>query len=103
MKPGLDDLGDPAVDDRAGVDDDVRLAGGRARRLGARPADEADGLGGDQQVLALGDRQADHPEPEEDRDAPSGSHDPERLREVGERQAEQEAHQQADRAGQRRR
>ena len=27
-EPGLDDLGDPAVDDRARVDDDVRVAGG---------------------------------------------------------------------------
>ena len=32
-EPGLDDLGDPAVDDRAGVDDDPRLA----RPAGSRP------------------------------------------------------------------
>ena len=31
-EPGLDDLGDPAVDDRAGVDDDVRIADRRRRR-----------------------------------------------------------------------
>ena len=36
---------------------------------GARPADEADRLGGEQQVLALGDGQAEHPEPEEQRHA----------------------------------
>ena len=67
---GLDDLGDPAVDDRARVDDDARVA-----RLapGGSPADgrrtRPDRLGGDQQVAPLGHGQADHAEAEEDRDA----------------------------------
>ncbi len=69
-EPGLDDLGDPAVDDRARVDDDVGVAGcGRGLRRRPRPADEADRLGGEQQVLALGDGQPEHPETEEQRHA----------------------------------
>ena len=37
--------------------------------LGVRPADEPDGLGGDQQVLPLGDGQSEHAEAEEERHA----------------------------------
>ena len=70
MKPGLDDLGDPAVDDRARVDDDVRVArpaaGGRRSASGRRTRPIASAAM--QQVLALGDGQAEHPEPEEERD-----------------------------------
>ena len=55
---GLGDLGDPAVDDRAGVDDDVGVA--RPARLVVRlgPAEEAERLGRGGQVLPLGDRSA---------------------------------------------
>ena len=67
---GLDDLGDPAVDDGARVHDDLRIAlAGAARRSAVRRPEEPDRLGGDEQVLALGDGQAEHPEAEEDRDA----------------------------------
>ena len=69
MKPGLDDLGDAAVDDRARVDDDVRVADAASppRRPVGRP-DEPDRLRGDEQVLALGHGQPEHPEAEEQRD-----------------------------------
>ena len=70
MKPGLDDLGDPAVDDRARVDDDVRVARRAAAvPVRARPPEEPDRLGGDDQVVPLGDGQAEHAEPEEERHA----------------------------------
>ena len=68
-EPRLDDLGDPPVDDGAGVDDDVRLAGDAAGAFGRRAPDEPDGLGRDQQVPALGDGQAEHPETQEQRHA----------------------------------
>ena len=93
----FDDLGDPAVDDRAGVDDDVRIAdaAARCRRVGSGRADEPDRLGGEEQVVALGDRQAEHPEPEEQRD-PSGSQVPSGASKLRQRQPEQQAHQQPD-------
>ena len=69
MKPGFDDLGDPAVDDRAGVHDDARVALDRSPLALAVSADQAHRLGGDQQVASFGDRQADHPETQEDRHA----------------------------------
>ena len=70
MKPDLDDLGDPTIDDRAGVDDDVRIADRRlVAGVGTRRSEEADGLGGHEEVLSLGDGQSDHAQAEEDRDA----------------------------------
>ena len=92
MKPGLDDLGDPAVDDRARVDDDVRLAlEGRPLPVGRGPPEEADRLGRGHEVGPLGDGQADHAEAEEQRYA---ERQPlaEGPADVRERQAQQEAH-----------
>jgi len=62
----LDDVGDPAVDDGARVDHHVRLA--RVRRaLGRRAPEDADRLGRQNEIVALGNRQAGHPEAQEDR------------------------------------
>ena len=97
MKPGLDDLGDPAVDDRARVDDDVRVARrAAAAALGAGSPDEPDRLGGDEQVLPLGDGQARASRARGTSETPSGSHVPSGPAKCDERQAEQEAHQQAE-------
>ena len=51
-EPGLHDLGDPAVDEHARVDDDVRVALGLLV-LGAGPADQARALGRRDQVARL--------------------------------------------------
>ena len=60
-----------------------------------RAPDEPDRLGGQEQVGALGHRQAEHPEPEQQRD-PQRQPGPQRRVEVGERQPEEQAHQQPD-------
>ena len=65
----FDDLGDPPVDDRRGVDDDARLTGSVLRPKILRPPEEADRVGGHDQVTALCDGQPEHPESEEQRDA----------------------------------
>ena len=75
-EPGLDDLGDPPVDDRAGVDHDAWFATDRSQRVPVpRGAQQPDGLGRDQEVLPLGNGQAQHPEPNRS-EIPSGSHAP---------------------------
>jgi hypothetical protein len=95
-EPGFDDLRNPSVDDRARVDDDVRIArGSRPIRVGNRPTDDPDRLGRKEQVVAFRDREAEHPEAEEERDA-ERQPCPERRRERCERQPQQEAHQQSD-------
>ena len=92
----LDDLGDPAVDDRARVNDDARVARSPVvGSLGALPMEEPDGLGGDEEIAALGDGEAEHPEAEEERDAERQPR-AERIGELGQRQAEEQAHEQAD-------
>ena len=96
MKPGLDDLGDPAVDDRARVDDDVRvaLAGAASpRRRGRRTRPIASAAASRSSRLATVSPTMPSPRNSE---TPSGSHVPSGSGERGERQAEQEAHQQAD-------
>ena len=60
-----------------------------------RPADEADRLGGDEQVASLGDGQPEHPEAQEERDA-ERQPGPERRGQARQREAEQQAHQQAE-------
>ena len=67
----------------------------RPRRLRAGLRNDADRLGRDQQVLALGDRQAEHPETEEQRDA-QRQPGPDGGAERRQRQAEQEPHEQAE-------
>ena len=91
----VDDVGDPAVDDGARVDHDLRLAAPRGLSSGVALADEAGGLGGGHEVLALGDGQAEHPQAEADRDA-DRQVAPVRLRQLCKRQAQQERDQQAD-------
>ena len=96
----FDDLGDPPVDDRARVDHDVGIApAGRCRGFGILPPDDADRLGRQQQVGALGDRQPEHPEAEQERDA-ERQPGAERRIEVRQRQPEQEPHQQPDQEAQ---
>ena len=95
-EPGFDDVLDPSVDDRARVDDDVRIARRRDRfPVVPGPSDEPDGLGGDDQILALRDGQAEHAEPKEERHA-DWQPRPERRRKECQRQAEQQSHQQAE-------
>ena len=94
QEPGLDDLGDPSIDDRAAVDEDVRGPGSPAGfRIGS--PNEPDGLGGHQQVLSLRHGQADHAEPEEERD-PDRQVQTEGLGERREGRPEQQPHEQAD-------
>jgi len=62
--------------------------------LRRRPADDPDRLGGEDQVVAFGDRQADHAETEEERHAQRQPR-PERIRKGRQRETEQQAHQQA--------
>ena len=66
-----------------------------ASSSGLRPPEEPERLGGRRQVLPLGDRQADHAEPQDQRDR---QRQPvaERWGQVRQRHPEQQAHQQAD-------
>ena len=92
-EPGVGDVGDPAVDDRARVDEDP----GHVAALPARRdmADDAQRLGGADEVVALRDGQADHREAEEDRD-PERRDRADRRREVRQRQADEQPQQQAE-------
>ena len=54
-----------------------------------------DGLGRDQEVLALGDHETEHPEAQEDRDAEREQLAPGRGQ-AGQRDAEQQAHQETE-------
>ena len=96
MKPGLDDLGDAAIDDRAGVDDDARspAASWPAPGLGAARMSPTASAATDQ-VPPLGDGQTQHPEAEEQRHA---ERQPvaERVGEGRQREAQQQAHQQPE-------
>ena len=55
MKPGFDDLRDPAIDDRARVHDDPRLAPALRGSSACSERAQPDRLGGDEQVLAFRD------------------------------------------------
>ena len=93
-EPGLHDLRDPAVDEDAGVDHDPGT-GLLGHRLTTRPAHQARTLGSRDQVEALGDDQAHHAEPQEQRD-PQREPRAQRALDLGEGQAQQEAQQEAD-------
>ena len=90
----LHDLGDPAVDDGAAVDDDVRVTA-LAGRLRVRPADQSECLRGNEQVLSLGDRQADHSQAEKEGD-PDRHPRSERVREGCQRRPEEQPHEEAE-------
>ncbi len=92
---GFDDLGDPAIDDGAGIDHDVRVAlSWTGRAGGATAAHQTHGLGRGDQVTPLGHRQSQHAEPEEDRD-PQGSPLADRPLDLPEGEAQEQTHEQA--------
>ncbi len=95
-EPGLDDLGDPAVDDRGRIDDDARHPGTRLGTSVVGPPKEPDGLRGHDQVPSFGDGESEHAETEEQRDTERERVTP-RRREVRERDAEQQPHEQTER------
>ncbi len=95
QEAGFGDVSDPAVDDRAGVDDDRRRTPARPVGLLATPLEHTHGLGRNDQVVALGDRQTGHAEAQRDRDA-ERQPGPERRRERRQRKPEQEAHEKPD-------
>src|SRR3972149_4905896 len=82
----------PPVDDGAGVDEDALPT---SAALAARSGEEPQRLRCGQQIVPLGDRRAEHAQPEHDRHA-DGEEAPEGLLEGRERQTEQETHEEAD-------
>ena len=61
----------------------------RGRGVGRGTTDEPDGLRREEQVLAFGDGQTEHPETEE-QGHPEGQPRPERLREVGQGETQEQ-------------
>ena len=75
---------------------DPRLAAGhRDAAIWGRWPEEADRLGGDEQIPALGDGQPEHPEAEADRHREWQPRPP-RRRQAAERQAKEQPHQQPE-------
>jgi hypothetical protein len=93
-KARVDYVCDSAVDDGARVHDHFRLAAGRLVLSVDSPQDPR-GFRSRDQVLAFGDRQAEHPQAEADRDA-DGQVVTEGVRKEGQREPQQEGDKEAD-------